>query len=333
MAPERTGQRVSIKPQLLFVHGIGGPRTTDVEQREWTVALAQGARQAGHADFVSGLTQSWLTDVRFANYSDVFHAPGIQGDGDGELTAEEIAILAELLDEMMDELAHQAKLQDDVRSMRVVDDAREELSEALDPSVQSQGAGEPVRLLGCAATTLMQLPGLRRAAQWASGASFVGHLAQVGRYLARGNADSAGVPIDARIRARVLEGLDPSRPLVVISHSLGTVVAYEALHLYPGPVALWATLGSPLATGGVVLNRLLPTPARTPERVERWLNFWDRDDVVVGRPRVEKWMRPNTRGVLPLTARVDSDGLWVHTATKYLAQTKVAGPVVEALKQ
>jgi hypothetical protein len=315
------------------VHGIGGLRATDVEHRAWSVALAQGARQAGHADAVSGLTQSWLADVRFANYSDLYHSAGTQGDGDEELGAEEIGILAELLDEMMDELAHQAKQRDDVRSMRVVDDAREELADALRPDTQSQGLGEPVRLLGCAATTLMQLPGLRRAGQWASGASFVGHLAQVGRYLARTNADGVGIPIDARIRARVLDGLDPSRPLVVISHSLGTVVAYEALHLYSGPVTLWVTLGSPLATGGVVLNRLLPTPARTPERVKRWLNFWDRDDVVVGRPRVEKWMRPSTHGVLPVTDRVDSDGLWVHTATKYLAQGKVAGPVVEALKQ
>lgn len=93
------------------------------------------------------------------------------------------------------------------------------------------------------------------------------------------------------------------------------------------------TLGSPLATGAAVLQRLVPQPPRTPNRVERWLNFWDRDDVVVGRPRLDKWMLPNAAGVVPVTSRVDSDGLWVHTATKYLRQAEVAGPLVEALKR
>ncbi|MEU7347408.1 hypothetical protein ABZ778_26555 [Streptomyces bacillaris] len=41
--------------------------------------------------------------------------------------------------------------------------------------------------------------------------------------------------------------------------------------------------------------------------------------------------RPNASGVVPVTARVDSGGLWVHTATKYLRQAAVAGPLVEAL--
>jgi hypothetical protein len=42
-------------------------------------------------------------------------------------------------------------------------------------------------------------------------------------------------------------------------------------------------------------------------------------------------MLPNGAGVLPVTDRADSDGVWVHTATKYLRQPAVAGPVVEAL--
>lgn len=119
----------------------------------------------------------------------------------------------------------------------------------------------------------------------------------------------------------------------MVSHSLGTVVAFEALRTYQGPVPLLMTLGSPLATGAAVLQRLVPQPPRTPARVERWLNFWDRDDVVVGRPRLDRWMLPNAAGVVPVTSRVDSDGLWVHTATKYLRQPGVAGPLVEALKR
>jgi hypothetical protein len=40
---------------------------------------------------------------------------------------------------------------------------------------------------------------------------------------------------------------------------------------------------------------------------------------------------PNALGVTTESKRVDSDGLWVHTATKYLAKADVAGPVAEAI--
>ncbi len=69
----------------------------------------------------------------------------------------------------------------------------------------------------------------------------------------------------------------------------------------------------------------------TPETVGRWLNFWDRDDVIAARPMLEHFVLPNTAGVGPVSDRVDSDGLWVHSAAKYLAHPAIAGPVVEAL--
>jgi pimeloyl-ACP methyl ester carboxylesterase len=316
------------KPQLLFVHGIGKPLVTETETRKWLLALAQGARGAGHPEAVSGLTQSWLADVRFANYSDVFHSAGSQGD-DG-IGDEDVPFLSALLAELVDEAGLHAAERDDARSLRVVEDTRAELAASAGAEGE-QGLLEPVRRLAGAATTLLQLPGLRRAAQWSSGQAFLRNLAQVGRYLARQEKDDAERTLDTRVRDRLLTGLDPDRPLVVVAHSLGTVVAYEALHTYQGPVPLWVTLGSPLATGAVVMQRLVPRPNRTPECVGRWLNFWDRDDVVTGRPRVEKWTLPNSHGVRPVSARVDSDGLWTHTATKYLAQEKVAGPVVAAL--
>src|SRR5690606_25891981 len=100
------------------------------------------------------------------------------------------------------------------------------------------------------------------------------------------------------VRQRLLQHTDPRRPLVVVAHSLGTVVSFEALHEYTGPVALLVTLGSPLATGAAVLQRIRPAPPRTPEVVTRWLNFWDRDDIVVARPRLRQWLLPNSSGVV-----------------------------------
>ncbi|WAZ24953.1 hypothetical protein STRCI_006410 [Streptomyces cinnabarinus] len=313
--------------QLLFVHGIGGLRDADRERRAWLDSLADGARRAGHSDAVSRLTQGWPADVRFADYSDLFLDRGAQGDTFGPSQNDE-AFLSRLVAELTEELAHQALERQAPDLLRMVENARQQLSDE-----QTQGIGEPLRILAGVLTTLLQIPGLRRAAQWASGRSLLGQLSQVGRYLGRGEPDGGGRCLDTRVRDRVLRGLDPGRPLVVVAHSLGTVVAFEALQHYSGPVRLLITLGSPLATATAVLHRIHPRPPRTPEPVERWLNFWDRDDIVVCRPRIQDWMLPNRAGVLPDSHRVDSDGIWVHTATKYLRQTAVAGPVVEALKR
>ncbi|GAQ67490.1 hypothetical protein SsS58_07945 [Streptomyces scabiei] len=315
-------------PQLVFVHGIGGLRDAKAERQQWLRALATGVRAAGRAELVSALTQGWLADVRFADYSDLFNARGAQGGAPGgELDPSDEQVLSGLLEAMLDELAEQYPPDSGTRDARFIEQARHQL-DAVSSDGRAQGVGEFGRRLVAVTTTLLQLPGLRQGAQWAGGQAFALQLSQVARYLNR-HGDRAA--LGAAIRSRVLEGLDPTRPLVVVSHSLGTVVAYEALHEYEGPVALWVTLGSPLALGGVVLQRLVPRPPSCPEGVGAWHNFWDRNDVVVGRPRLADWIAPSARGVKAQTAPVKSGGLWTHTATKYLEHAEVAGPIAEAL--
>ncbi|MBE9498027.1 hypothetical protein IHE61_02325 [Streptomyces sp. GKU 257-1] len=318
------------RTQLLFVHGIGGLRDAERERRTWLEALADGARKAGHADAVSGLTQGWLSEARFVDYSDLFSDREAQGGAENDIPGEQVEFLEALVRDAVDEIAREAQREADRQTLRVADDARDQLQRT---GGQSQGLLGPVRVLANALTTILQAPGLRRAAQWANGWSLLGHLAQVSRYLNRAECDSRGRTLDARIRERLLRQTDPGRPLVVVAHSLGTVVSFEALHEYTGSVKLLVTLGSPLATGAAVRQRIRPVPARTPEVVARWLNFWDRDDIVVARPRLQQWMLPNTSRVVPTTDRVDSDGIWVHTATKYLRQPAVAGPIAEVLKR
>lgn len=212
----------------MFVHGIGGLRDAANERREWLVALAEGARAAGHADAVSGLTQGWLAEVRFADYSDLFTDSEAQGDGPWTLEEQEdAAFMTAFVASLVDELARQAAERGDRRTAAVAEDARAQLPGADDS--EEQGAGEPFRVLGQVLTTLLQMPGLRGCAQWASGTPLLWHLAQVGRYLRRREADDRGRTLDVRIREQVLKGTDPGRPLIVVSHSLGTVVAFEAL--------------------------------------------------------------------------------------------------------
>ncbi|MFF6636712.1 hypothetical protein ACFY83_05795 [Streptomyces althioticus] len=79
------------KPQLLFVHGIGRLRDTATDRRRWLEALAAGTRDANMAEVISALTQGWLADVTFANYSDLFNRRGAQGHAAGELDEYEVS--------------------------------------------------------------------------------------------------------------------------------------------------------------------------------------------------------------------------------------------------
>ncbi|MYV51938.1 alpha/beta hydrolase [Streptomyces sp. SID3212] len=319
-----------MKPRLVFVHGIGGPLDSaaarDAERDAWVRALAEGARAAGHAGKVSALTQGWAADIRFAYYGDLFGAGQAQGGSALDPTVDqETVLLAELLGDAVDERLADPAGEDEIR---VLTHARAQ----LDPRGAPQGPGSALRQTLNAANTLLSVPGLRTFGGWVSAKVMILRLSQVARYLARGEPDADGVPLDRRIRRRVGEALDPVGPTIVVSHSLGTVVALETLHEHAGPVPLFVTLGSPLGMRTAVLPKLRPRPAGVPGQVGRWLNFWDRDDFVAGGPRPEKLLRPNSRDVLPVSTRVDSDGVWVHPAVRYLAHPAVAGPVVEALE-
>ncbi|WP_103508587.1 alpha/beta hydrolase [Streptomyces sp. SM13] len=313
-----------MKPRLVFVHGVGDSRDAKAEEDEWLRALANGARRAGQSRRISALVSGWGSATSFAYYGDLFKKPGAQGGADS-LGAGDAAVVGELLLEAISDhlaapgLASQEK--------RVLLHARAQLA----PAGQSQGLGNIGRRTLNALTTLMSAPGLRWFGGIASSQLTLTILGQVARYLNRGESDAAGISLDRRIRERVAGYLGQDGPTVVVAHSLGTVVALEALHEHKGDIPLFVTLGSPLGMRTAVLPRTRPQPMGTPETVGRWLNFWDRDDVIAARPMLEHFVLPNTAGVGPVSDRVDSDGLWVHSAAKYLAHPAIAGPVVEAL--
>lgn len=73
------------------------------------------------------------------------------------------------------------------------------------------------------------------------------------------------------------------QPRILIAHSLGSVVAYEAFWIDPYPdVDVFLTLGSPLAMPDIVYPRLTdhPGPRRRPPGVRRWINIADRGDII-----------------------------------------------------
>lgn len=94
-------------------------------------------------------------------------------------------------------------------------------------------------------------------------------LSEVDRYLGESATRLA-------VRRTVEETLEQHRPDVVIAHSLGSVVAYEALVARPDlHVDLFVTIGSPLALDAVVYDRLPGDGGDGPRRrpnVGRWIN-------------------------------------------------------------
>lgn len=322
--------------RLVCVHGIGGPREPAAELRAWMDGLARGMEEAGHsalAKHIGAGEPGGAIDVSFAYYGDLFRRPQEQGQGDLLPGGGAEAILAELLTELVDALAaehaasdapHDGEWEHGQRMLRL---ARAEAA----PAAQSQGAAAVLRRAVNVATTLLSWKPWRGAARRMTPRLMVGDLAQVARYLAREEPDAAGVTLDRRIRRRVADAIGDEGPAVVVAHSLGSVVAWEALHELDVETPLFVTAGSPLAMRTVVLPRLVPQPPKTPERVAEWLNFWDKDDIIAVRPVLERDVGANTSAVAPVSRRVDSDGAWVHSVRKYLARPGVAGPIAQAL--
>ncbi|MFC6080548.1 hypothetical protein [Sphaerisporangium aureirubrum] len=130
----------------------------------------------------------------------------------------------------------------------------------------------------------------------------------------------AGGRAAARVRARdvVADAVRRHRPKVLIAHSLGSVVAYEALCAHPElSVELFVTLGSPLGMRGVVFDRLQPLPVADrgtrPPGVRRWVNIADKDDIAA----IPGALRSRFNGV-ELDQKVNIDWADFHTVRNYL---------------
>ncbi|MFF0205920.1 serine peptidase [Streptomyces sp. NPDC005017] len=218
----------------------------------------------------------------------------------------------------------------------------EELSDPLAKELLADwlgelGAPQPVAL------GALTLP-LRYAASWvAEKFSLDGRLTQlfvqlffreVAEYL---RADDS--PARVAARDEVATRIAQHHPRVVTAHSLGTVVAYEALHAHPDPgVELLLTLGSPLALPHAVFDRLLPRPVGSrslrgarPASVGRWVNIADPGDPVAIPPRLA---RAFTGIDLDLTTSIH-EAFGFHHAKNYLvcaATAATLGPYLGAYR-
>ena len=262
--------------RVVCVHGVGQQRETETTLHQvWAPALCGGVGLAG-----GRLTEA---AVRCAFYGDLFRLPGRHlAGGDPLIRAQDLdQFEQDLLAAWWGEAAR-------TDAAVVAPDART-LAVRTPRGVQS---------------ALRALSGSRFFAALGERA-LLGDLRQVRDYIHKQE-------IREEARQRVAAAVGPDTR-VLVGHSLGSVVAYEALCANPEwPVGMLVTLGSPLGIPHLIFDRLEPAPALTasagpgprgrwPGPARAWVNVADQGDVValvkdlraVFGPEVDCWLVDN----------------------------------------
>ncbi|PTT66876.1 alpha/beta hydrolase [Arthrobacter sp. HMWF013] len=134
--------------------------------------------------------------------------------------------------------------------------------------------------------------------------------------------------IRAQVLNRILKTLPESGRLVIVGHSLGSVIAADLVRRLPVglDVAGMVTIGSPLANGNFNVDKLRETLEEPPTNLAWWVNFWNVHDPVAahrGVSSVFPWM---------IDFRIRTKiGPRVHDAVEYLNNESVAAAIGFAL--
>lgn len=153
-------------------------------------------------------------------------------------------------------------------------------------------------------------------------AALIADLRQVRRYLRE-------PALRSEARNRVIKALGDETS-VLIGHSLGSVVAYEALCSLPNnPVQTLITIGSPLGIRNLIFEQLQPAPTpgigQWPTGVKRWVNIADRGDIVALVKQLASRFGP---GVVD---HLVDNGAQAHDAGRYLCSKELGDAVATGL--
>ncbi|MFD7515180.1 antibiotic ABC transporter ATP-binding protein [Streptomyces niveus] len=298
--------------RVVFVHGVGKQYLSeDSLVRDIVPELRGGVRLAG-AGADSAVVVPAPEDVAVAFYGDLFRPAGTRADDENFQAADvESDLEFELLMAWWAEAAR------------------------TDPQVPAPDESGTRGKVGWAAAQGLRLKTVRRALDALTGAQFlegvrdrvlIGNLKQVVRYL-------TDPDIRTRAQAAVAAHLTPDTR-VVVAHSLGTVLAYEALCAAAARgekvnVQMLVTLGSPLGMRGVVLNRLDPAPvdgrAVWPRNLRAWTNIADTTDIVAVVREIAPAFGPAVDDL------VVHNGTHMHDATRYLTAIETGRAVAAGL--
>lgn len=284
--------------RVVAVHGILNTYGSAAQMRAtWSPALVGGVINADRgAEFSAD-------EIEFAFYGDIFRPPGrFLSEDVPYLTAEDVT--------------------DDLEISLLL--SWWEKAAQMDPSVVPPEA-RALGLRSSVRAAILALSASRVLAQ-ISERMLIWWLKQVTTYFTQDD-------IRAAIQQRLLQAIrDDTR--IIVAHSLGSVVAYEALCANPRlPITDLVTLGSPLGIPHVVLHRLRPTPtaqgrsivATWPASVQRWANISDDGDFVALRPKLRDVFGPQVIDV------AITNGYAAHQVERYLSAAETGRAILSGL--
>lgn len=246
-----------------------------------------------------------------AFYGDLFLKSGQQGLEPEDLSGAEQAVAEDLAVEWT---ARAASRSADEKSRRA---ASQELAQL------QQTAGEEQGVRAAARSAVNSLARIRWFAPFGMGFAsrfVVRSLTQVTRYL----SDDA---VREQALARVHSLVAPDTR-ILIGHSLGSVVAFEAAQRFDRPLPLLITMGCPLGLHTVVYERIRPQPPRFPPTVHHWVNIADRNDIVAAEPDLTPLFGPTAPpGAVLEGGWTVENGAKPHQADFYLTKAQVGQPI------
>lgn len=294
-----------MKPQLVFLHGRSQQhRDAAALKNQWIEELSRGMDAAG-------LEMPIPEDqIRFPYYGDTLFQLTEGADRD----VAKVVVAGNDAEDAL-ELEMQAAIIEEIRSKEGITDAQ-----------VAEIAGTDVLEAGVLNNEWVQaiLKAIDNHVPYGSGLSIALFTKDVYHYLRNPGTRDA-------IESGVRQALEPGVPTVVVSHSLGSVVAYNLLKR-EGKQNGWltpllVTLGSPLAIRAI---RRAVGPNRHPECVAKWFNALDERDVVALYPLNDAFFP--TDPAIDNKTDVDNPTENRHGIEGYLTDTVVAARIYEALK-
>lgn len=217
------------RPLIVLIHGLGLKEGEQHEFDKWKSALDRGlADDARYAE----------ADVRMAYYSAELHpevhvvaevsAQSRRRSAPAPLPTDSVAGIEEALTDLLEERFWK----DVARQQRAEAAASPTAADALPPT-----PGRRRRSATTTAPVLTQLPDI----EVRPGQPYRAFVRDVIKYFALQHRG----PVNARLEA-ALVAAGPDQPILLVSHSLGTIVAYDVLLAGSFKLDTWITLGSPL---------------------------------------------------------------------------------------
>lgn len=280
--------------RIVGIHGVAQQvRGPEVLRALWAPALRDGV-------FLSGAEPPDEADLEIAFYGDLFRAEGGKAAGGPPYTATDVeeGFERELLEAWWAEAA------------------------ASDDAVPWPGKTSKTKLR-TPKTVQRGLNALSQSRFFAGLTErvIIGFIKQVHAYL----SDDW---VRAQIQARVDRVVDGSTA-VLVGHSLGSVVAYEAACAHPDWDLALVTLGCPLGIRNLVFDRLRPPPEGTcgqfPAGAATWTNIADPGDVVALAKRLAPLFGDRVQDLQV------NNGSNAHDVSPYLTAAQTGQAIAEGL--